>query len=670
MKWTCVPRVLGALIWVLSVGVAGATPGGANEGTLSPYFFVDGADPSVDALPLEGTDVTVNIAGPIADVLVTQTYVNRGKRPLHARYVFPASTRAAVHGLEMKIGERVVKAKIKERDQARKEFEASKRAGKSASLLEQDRPNVFSMNLTNILPGDRIQVKLAYTEMLVPTKGRYEFVYPTVVGPRYSNQPEASAPPQDRFVQTAYTKGPAQAALAPRFSLSGAISMGMELRDVSSPSHQLTQHADAPELVRFAIDPTEGSANRDFILGFELTGGAIQSGLSLFDAGSEKFFALLVEPPARVTPAQIPPREYVFILDVSGSMYGMPLDTAKRLMRELARGLRPVDRFNVLTFSGGSTLLAERSLPATEDNLEEALRTLDEERGGGGTELLPALKRALALPADEKTSRNFVVVTDGFIDADRAALDFVRKHLGRANVFAFGIGSSVNRYLIEGLARAGAGEPFIVTNDGEARGVADAFKQYIEAPVLTRVRVAYEGFGAYDVYPSSVPDVLAERPVTIFGKWRGKSAGSIVLTGKSGDATFESRFDVASVAPRPENAALRYLWARNQIAALSDFAPDPSDAERAKLVALGLKYNLLTRHTSFLAVSEYTRNPGLFAVDVDQPLPLPDGVSEYAVSGIEGAPEPELWVLLLGLASLAALWWALRARKERSWIAV
>lgn len=647
------------------VAVAKEDSGRADR-SLSPYFFVEDADPNLDALPLEGTRVNVAISGSIADVTVVQSYKNTGRRPINARYVFPASTRAAVHGLRMTIGDLRVVAKIKEREQAKREFDASKKAGKSAALLEQDRPNVFSMSLSNVMPGDRIEVTLEYTERLTPVEGTYEFVFPTVVGPRYSNQAEGAAPAQDRFVQSGYLR--AGVPPASQLELSGTLSTAIPIRSLTSPTHGLSQHTDNDKLARFSMDG-QGRSNgdRDFILRFRLSGDAIESGLSLYEASGEKFFALVVEPPARIAPHELPPREYVFIVDVSGSMHGFPLDTAKRVLREISAGLRPFDKFNVLLFSGGSRLLSPQSLPATPENVGEALRILDYEQGGGGTELLPALEQALSLTRTPGISRSFVVVTDGYIDADKRAMDFVRDNLGRANVFAFGIGSSVNRYLIEGLASAGFGEPFVVTDPKEAQRVAARFQRYVGAPALTNIRVEYEKFGAYDVFPASVPDVLAERPIVIQGKWRGPLDGAITVRGVSGTGTFTKRFEIASSTPRQENRALRYSWARTKIASLSDFAGEPSARDRATLVALGLNYNLLTRYTSFLAVSERVRNPNAPATDVSQPPPMPAGVSELAVGEtMHGAPEPEFWLLLASFVLLVSGVLVVRARRRQA----
>ena len=174
--------LLFAAIAAVSLPALGQGPVQADN-TLSPYFFVQG-DPTVDHLPLKDTSVEISVTGVIADVRVVQTYQNTGSRPINATYVFPASTRAAVYGMRMQIGDQVIVAKIKEREQAKQEFETAKKEGKSASLLEQDRPNVFRMNLANLMPNEAVQIELRYTELIVPTDGTYEVVYPTVVGPR------------------------------------------------------------------------------------------------------------------------------------------------------------------------------------------------------------------------------------------------------------------------------------------------------------------------------------------------------------------------------------------------------------------------------------------------------------------------------------------------------
>ena len=665
--------LLGLMLLVGSARSYAATPGAdaSTDRTLSPYFFVHSEDPEHDRLPLKDTDVDVHIAGVIAQVRVTQHYRNEGRHALEAEYVFPGSTRAAVYGLSMTIGERRVVAKIREKQKARAEYRAAKAQGRSAALLEQHRPNLFQMHVANILPGDDIKVELVYTEMLVPTDSVYQFVFPTVVGPRYAkgSVADSETEPGTHWQHSPYL----QVGEAPTsaFHLKALLNTGIAIQEIGSPSHRvgiryLNNHR-AEIALADGANGTDQANNRDFILNYRLAGNAVESGLLLYQGGDENFFVAMVQPPARPKPAQIPPRDYLFVVDVSGSMYGFPLDTAKVLLHDLVQHLRPTDSFNVMLFAGGNALLAEHSLPATADNIDKALAFIDRQRGGGGTELLPALKRAFAMPADADRARSIVVVTDGYVDVETETFELIRKNLNRANLFAFGIGSAVNRLLIEGMARVGQGEPFVVTQPREAAARADAFRKYIQAPVLTHVQLDVKGLDAYDIEPAAIPDVLASRPVVVQGKWRGERRGTLSITGLTGEGAFKQSFDLATVQSSDDNAALRYLWARSRIARLADYQRVDNSPDRVnEITQLGLKYNLLTAYTSFIAVDQRVRNANpADANTVKQPLPMPAGVSNLAVGGqVPTTPEPETWLLLSVAAGAAA--WARRRQAKGS----
>jgi Ca-activated chloride channel family protein len=653
------PLFLLTLLLILS-----ASPARGQEDpgrTLSPYFVVLGKESEAELFPLKSTQVVANVNGVIAVVLVTQTYTNEGTEPINARYVFPASTRAAVHGMRIRVGDQVVTARIEERRKARVQFETAKAEGKSASLLEQQRPNVFTMNVANIMPRDRVEVELRYSELLIPTEGIYEFLYPTVVGPRYSSQREASATEATRWVKCPY--------LHPgghnpgTFDIVVTLSAGMPLQDVRCASHPVDVAYDAGDVATVTLkDRTEVGGDRDFILNYRLAGEQIQSGLLLEKGETENFFLLMVQPPERFKAAEVSPREYVFILDVSGSMDGFPLETGKFLVADLIRHLRDTDLFNVVLFAGGSRVMADVSQPATEENVGRALQMIGEQRGGGGTELVPALKRALSLPRDEGFSRTIVVITDGFVDGDREVFEIIQENLSQTNFFSFGIGSAVNRHLVDGIARAGLGEPFVVTRPDEAREAAERFRAYVESPLLTDLRVVYRGLDAYEVEPSALPDLFAQRPLILFGKWRGSADGEIEVSGNGVAGRYSRTFRVAGSAPAVESGALRLLWARARIARLSDLAFGPVDSEvESQITALGLGYSLLTRYTSFVAVIEEARNTRGEAKDVDQPLPLPQGVSALAIGGAyESGAEPELWLLLALTGLVLALRRAVR----------
>ncbi len=620
------------LILAGALGAQEAPP----DTTQSPYFFVKGGDSATEQLPLKSTTARVEIAGVIAAVKVTQVYVNRGSRPIEALYVFPGSTRAAVHGLTMTIGERTITAQIQEKEKARAGYEQAKQEGRSATLLEQHRPNVFQMNVANIMPGDEIRVELSYSELLVPTDGVYQFVYPTVVGPRYTGS-QGAAPATGE----AWTANPHTAAgVAPlsAFGLQLALDAGMPIARMACGTHKTAIAYEGAGRATLALDPAEtAGGNRDFILKYQLAGEKIQSGLLLHRGAKENFFLLMAQPPKRVEPANMPPREYVFIMDVSGSQMGFPLEISKKLMEEMILGLRPQDLFNVMVFEGSSALWAKESRKASPENLKSAMDFVREQNGGGGTNLGSALERALKLPRIPDVSRSFVVSTDGYIGADASIFDLIRRNLGSANLFTFGIGSSVNRNLIEGMAHAGQGEPFVLTQLAQAPAVAKKFRAYVSTPVLSQVRIAAQGLDIYDVEPLQLPDVLAERPVICYGKWRGEPKGTLTVTGCSGSGPWRQEFHADACTADGSNAALRHLWARQRLQLLSDYNQfGETPARKDEITKLGLDYELLTLHTSFLAVDSLVRNVGAPPVSVKQPLPMPQGVPNTAIGGATG----------------------------------
>jgi Ca-activated chloride channel homolog len=634
------------LIVAWSPAQAGDTEAAPAEG---PYFQVASDDPSLDRLPLKATRVDARVAGTVADVRVTQTYRNEGSRTIEARYIFPGSTQAAVHGMTVRIGDRVLTANIREKQRARIEYEAAKKEGRTAALLDQHRPNVFQMSVAHILPGDEVQVELRYTELVLPTEGRYRFVYPTVVGPRYHRAESAGG--TSSFPATPHLVEGQRSASA--FDMQVRFASPLPVQDLSSPSHRIEVQGEASAQAEVALaDDGEAANNRDFILEYRLAGAATAGGLTLFKGaeGQENFFLALIEPPKAIATTQINPREYIFVVDISGSMHGFPLDTAKALLRELIGGLRPSDSFNVMLFSGSNRMLSENSVPATKPNIERAIATIEQMRAGGSTEIVPALERIAGLPKNGDVSRSVIVVTDGYVTVEDRVFQLVRKNLGQSNVFAFGIGSSVNRHLIEGIARAGQGEPFVVTKPASAAAQAARLRKMIDAPVLTQLKARFDGLEVYDVEPTSLnalPDVLGGRPVALIGKWRGEPRGQLVLSGIAANGDWQQVLTVP--APDADAQALRQLWARQRIQQLGDDeALRGGNGQREAITQLGLQYSLLTNYTSFIAVDRIVRVADTPSTTVNQPLPLPQGVSNAAVgAAVPSTPEPAAWVALL-----------------------
>ncbi|HNJ85417.1 MAG TPA: VIT and VWA domain-containing protein [Agitococcus sp.] len=616
--------------------------------TESPYFFINSNDPETDRLPLKSTKVDVHIVGMIADVTIKQVYRNEGKRTIEARYVFPSSSQSAVYAMTVRLQDRLLTARLCEKQQAKQEYETAKSEGKTAALLEQQRPNVFEMNVANILPNDEVVVELRYTELLSPRDMLYSFVFPTVVGPRY-NSPQSPAAAEKWVKNPTLPQGIASES---RFNIKVTMDSPIPVQMVSSPSHSLRSDGLGSKHVDVMLGDNQIANNRDFVLRYRLAGEKIQSGLLLYRGKDENFFLGMVEPPKQVATAQIQPRDYIFVVDVSGSMHGHPLDITKQLLRNLIGGLRSTDTFNVMLFSGNSSMLAPQSLPATASNIQQAIDTIDQQQGGGSTEIVPALRKITELPKSPDVSRSVIVVTDGYVTVEDEVFKLIRQQLHQANVFAFGIGSSVNRVLIEGMARAGQGEPFIVTKPEEADEQAEHLRKMIQAPVLTQVTAKLTGVDAYDIQPTVLADVLSGRPVMVMGKWRSRrdkaAEASLVVTGRSTEGEYQQQVSAKSDNSE-DNSALRLLWARQKIAELSDQeALEGNGSYKQAITDVALKYGLLSAYTSFVAVDEVVRNVNPEdSSTVTQPVPLPEGVSNLAVgSGIPSTPEPNLWLAL------------------------
>lgn len=619
-----------------------------EDKTASPYFYVQSSEIGVDSFPLKDTSVTANIEGVVADIHVVQTYANEGTAPINASYLFPASTKVTIHGMQMQIGDQTVTAVIKEKEEAKQEFEAAKSEGKSASMLSEERANVFSMDVANIMPGDEVHIDLHYTEMLTPTEGTYQFVFPTVVGPRYVSPVKDDSGNRDEWAAAPYlTEGTLPTA---GYNINVTVSAGVPISALSSSSHQVNIAWDDSSIAHVSLtNPLEYAGNRDFILDYKLTGEDIGTGLTLNKGEQENFFMLMVQPPERTVLAEIPPREYIFVLDVSGSMSGFPLDTAKELMKNLISDLRETDTFNLILFSGTSYQMSARSLPATSENITKAVKLISEQSGAGGTELSCALTDALAIPSDNDTARNIVIITDGYISGESEIFQLINENINQADFFSFGIGSSVNRYLIEGISKIGQGEPFIVTEAKEASEAADRFSAYIQSPVLTDIQVSFEGFDAYDVEPAALPTLYAQKPLVLLGKWKGEPTGTIKISGKTGNGDFSQSISVADAVYGHSNT-LGYLWARKRVERLTDYGVGGNNPEvKEEVTQLGLSYHMMTPYTSFIAVLDTVRNPGAEGTDVDQPLPLPLSVSNLAV-GYRSGSEPGEMILLAGLA--------------------
>jgi len=539
------------------------------------------------------TNVTATVSGVISSVEIEQVYQNSGEREIDATYIFPMSSNAAVYSMQMILDDRVIDAEIKEKEEAQQIFEDANAAGQTATLLEQQRPNVFQMSLANIQPGEVLQVKMKYTELIEPEKGVYQFVFPTVVGPRFTNGTEEWV-----FQSINDSLNVANSSL----NIDLTINAGMEIT-----ADCISHNAPVTYIGETASCSLETYPEKDFIVDYSLEGNRIETGLLTYEGEEENFFLAMIQPPKAEVEYDSPPREYVFIIDVSGSMRGEPIEVSKTMITNLLDDLNEDDRFNILFFAGGNSVYSPNSLPVTTQNINNAIAFIDNVNAGGGTNLLPAMQRALGMQGTEDYSRTFVILTDGLVTVEKEAFELIRQNLNEANFFAFGIGGRVNRYIIDGLAYVAEGESFVVTDFTQAQTTADTFKEYIENPALTNITAQFDNVNVYDVEPLSIPDVFAERPVIIYGKYDNANNGTVTLAGDYADAQVSRTLNFPdNMENGDENIAIKYLWARKRIQLMSDYgiASNENDAVsiEEEITQLGLDYGLVTEYTSFVAV--------------------------------------------------------------------
>lgn len=613
--------------------------------------------------PLKHTDVHVEISGFIARVTLTQQFENPFDKPIEAIYTFPMSDRAAVDSMVMKVGDRVIKGIIKEREEARRIYQAARDAGKIASLLDQERPNIFTQSVANILPGDRIEITISYVEYLKYEEGQYEFSFPMVVGPRYI--PGNPIPPGPGAIQpdveTGLKPGPPSTDQVPDasritppvtppgtraghdISLAVRVDAGVAIRDIKSELHEVDveRPVDSQAVVR--LKQQNEIPNRDFVLKYDVAGETIGDAILTHAGAKGGFFTLILQPPDRVAPNEVTPKEMMFVIDCSGSMRGFPIEKAKKAMRLCIEGMNPNDTFNLVSFAGGVGYCFQRSVPNTPDNRKTALDYLDKLEGSGGTEMMAAVHAALGGQNDPERLRVVCFMTDGFVGNDMAILDAIQKNAKTARVFSFGIGNGVNRFLIEGMARNGRGAAEVVTLESDADAAAKRFHERIQSPILTDIAVDFGGLPIGDVYPDpkALPDLFAARPLMLTGRFKDAANGTITVRGKTAAGPFERSVTVSLPKEEAAHDVLATLWARERVDTLMNQdwlgiqQGQPNADIKQDIIQLGLEFALVTQYTSFVAVEEKVVTEGGKPKTVQVPVEMTDGVSYEGVFGEE-----------------------------------
>ncbi|MFH0889479.1 MAG: VIT domain-containing protein [Planctomycetota bacterium] len=618
-----------------------------TEGELK---VIDKDGKPIGECPLKHTDVKAEISGYVARVNVTQQFENPFKEKIEAIYVFPLSSDAAVDDMLMKVGERTIRGEIKKREEARQIYEAAKNAGKVASLLDQERPNIFTQSVANIMPGESVTVTISYVEILKYEDGEYNFVFPMVVGPRYI--PGAPTSQQGTGWSPDTTQVPDASKITPPVTPEGtraghdisvtvSLNAGLPIKRINSKLHEIDTKKINESAMQIALKTGKTIPNKDFVLNWEVAGDKIEDAILTTAKRGNGFFTLILQPPKRPAKTEISPKEMVFVIDVSGSMRGQPIEKAKETMKLCIEMMNDSDTFNLIAFNPVPTKLFDTPQSNTKENREKGLQFLASKLGSGGTEMLPAALAALTTPPDPNKLRIVCFMTDGYVGNDMQIIDAVQKNLGNARLFSFGVGNSVNRFLLDNMARIGRGEVDYVTLSEPGHRAAERFHERIACPLLTDISIDWGGLAVADIYPNNIPDLFSAKPLVLKGRYIKGGKGEITLKGKIAGREFSRKIALELPDDKPENGALASLWARARIDDLMNQDllgiqnGNPKPEIKDQITHLGLEFRLMTQYTSFVAVEEMVITEGGKPKTITVPVEMPEGVSYDGVFGLK-----------------------------------
>jgi Ca-activated chloride channel family protein len=547
-----------------------------------------------------------------------------------------------------------VRGKILRREEAQAVYDAAKSGGQVASLLNQERPNIFTQSVANILPGEKVRITISYVETLKYEAGSYEFSFPMVVGPRY--MPGAATGQKGSGTTPDTTQVPDASRISPKLAPEGmraghdisldiTLDAGLPIDEIKGKSHEvelerLNAHSAHVRLKSGAMIP-----NKDFVLSYDVAGKNIQDALLTHRSDKGGYFTLILQPPDRVTAEDVTPKELLFVLDTSGSMSGFPIEKAKETMKLALDSLYPADTFNLITFAGDTNILFPQPVAATPANLKKAQAFLSERSGSGGTEMMKAIQASLEGTDSQDHVRIVCFMTDGYVGNEMEIISEVQQH-PNARVFGFGIGGSVNKFLLDKMSEYGRGEVEYVALNDDGSAAARRFHERVRNPLLTDISVDWNGLPVSDVYPQRTPDLFGAEPVILTGRYTGTGHGVIRLKGKMSGREFVREIAVDFPEAEAQHNVLSSLWARQRIDDL--MGQDYSGVQRGEMkpelketiTNLGLEYRLMTQFTSFVAVEEMIVTDGGQPRRIDVPVEVPEGVNREAVDASRGQGGP------------------------------
>lgn len=598
------------------------------------------AEPKLVPMPLKHTEVSASVTGYIATVDVEQQFHNPFDSKIEAVYQFPLPQDAAVSEFVMEVGppedRRQIRGIIREKGEAERIYAHARARGFNASLLTQVRPNIFEQKVANIEPGKQIDINIRYFNTLGYADGWHTFTFPMVVGPRFNPagtpDPVHAVPHSrpsrfseiDQATTIQYLRPTERSGHDINVTLN--IDAGVSIEEAKCLTHTVsaTNPNNSPNQLKVDLSPNDTIPNKDFVFAFRVAGKQMKSGLVTHqDAKGDKYFTLMLYPPASLKQLDRQPMEMVFVLDCSGSMSGQPMRQSKDAMEHALKQLRPTDTFQVIRFSNNASALGDKPLPATRENIRKGLNYVENLSGGGGTQMIEGIKAALDFPHDDERYRVVTFLTDGYIGNEKQILHEMNQRIGDARVFSFGVGSSTNRFLLDRMAKVGQGASAYLLPDTSGKEIMDLYFDRISHPALTDLSISYGAAQVSEVYPTRVPDLIVGRPVILTGKYTG-DLSDIRINGTAGRRDLSIAIDNKDIATHP---ALAQVWARRKIADLMDqMTVDGNNELEPTVLTTALQYNLVSKYTAFIAVDASRITEGNTGTTVHQPLPVPQGV--------------------------------------------
>lgn len=577
---------------------------------------VESDDPSgvQPTLVLEHSSIVAEVHAGLARVTLVQWFFNPYDTAISATYLLPLPHQAAVDRMEMVCGDRHIEGFVLEREAARELYDEAKAEGRKAALLEQERENLFTQSVSNLCPGEEIELTLQWVEPVAYEDGTYSWTMPLTVGPRYT-------PPWvedgDRL-DTPYDRD------GYAVDVTVVVDEGMPIDALWSDTHDVVADDEGPWGAEVVLEEQETIPNRDFTLSWVLQGERPLAGIvtSRPDPEEPGWLALTVEPPELGPEFKARPRELVFLVDQSCSMSGEPYAAATAAVTRALQGMRGRDTFNVLRFSDETDSLFASSLPSNAETRAEAAAWMANYTGGG-TQMEKGLVAALDAPATPGALKIIVLLTDGFVGQDEEIMRLVREHLGKSRIFSFGVSASPNRALLADLADLGRGATIYHSPGRPISEAVRTFHTRIAHPAMTDIKVDWGGLDVSETYPSRIPDLWAGQPLRLYARYEGAAADvSVRVSGIVGTRPYAMDVPVDVAPPDGRHEAVTTAWARAKI---GDLGKRIHSRQRLRdaVVDVALDYGLVTRWTSLVAVDDELSACGPAGVELRLPNVLP-----------------------------------------------